>query len=138
MIQNRNLAPDARQRRSVFSSAIDMSSDTVQRSLVLLDLTRDIKIIRADMIFTTAGDTGTVQPVIVGTVADSDKYFDFSHTATVAATANGKTERMTQLSTDLLPKGTPLFVEREASGAATNTSVLQVMITYELVDRLTY
>lgn len=135
MIRHRNLHPDTRKRYGV-SRVIDMSVDAATMSVVAFDPDQDIKVRRATIVFTLDGSTGTVQNIQLGVQGALTRYAAFAHNIVAATNQAGDVETVTMTNlTTLVPRGTALVVTR-AAGAATNTSDLQVVVEYELVDRL--
>lgn len=135
MITNKNLHPQARARHAR-SRLIDMSSDTRQSTAVVLSQSSDVRICRADIVFTADGDTNAVQPVTIGVQGALTRYANHSHNVVAATNQEGDVEAVTMTNlTILVPKGTAVLIRR-AAGASTNTSELMVILEYELVDKL--
>lgn len=129
MIRNRNLAQDAKKRKLVVP--FDISALTTGGSVV--DTKNDIRVKEIDFVYRIATDSGTVgESIQVGIAGALTTYFTGAPTA---SQAQGTVQNKTVASTALVPKGTALLVTKSAYAGQTNTGEVDVVVTYEYVDR---
>jgi hypothetical protein len=130
-IRNRNLHKAVRVRRTA-PVHVDISTDSNNLTVLLLDNERHIKITKVLLHYTIITDTGSHRVFNVGTLADDDAFFTGT---TLDSTAAGTVVDCTPLLSTSLPAGTAL-VFTTATGAGTNTGEFDVVVEYEVLDRL--
>lgn len=129
MIRNRNLAQDAKKHKLVVP--FDISEAVTGGSVV--DQLNDIKVTAIDFVYRIATDAGTVgESIQVGIAGALTQYLTAAPTA---SQAQGVVQSKTVASTALVPKGTALLVTKSAYSGQTNTGEVDVVVTYEYVDR---
>ena len=130
MIQNKNLCRAAKKR--VIQTYFDLSS-TTNCAVVYLDPENVTKVVRIDMIYVVATNTGTHgEHIWVGTPANPDHYA----IADVAPSIDvGTKAEQTLLHTTLLAAGTALVMRRSALSGQTNTGEVVVQTHVETIDR---
>jgi len=130
MIRNRNLERGARKR--VLTHVIDISAANVQ-ARGMVDAENDIRILRIDFVYSVATDSGTVpENIQIGTAATAGKYFAGAPSQSQAL---GTVQAKTVASTDLLPAGTALIINKSAATGGSNTGEVTVCVYYERVDK---
>lgn len=129
MIRNRSMTLDCKKHKLVVP--FDISGTVCGGSVV--DSRNDIKVTAIHFVYRIATDGGTVgESIQVGVAGALTQYLTAAPTA---SQAQGTVQSKTVASTALVPAGTALLVTRSAYAGQTNTGEIDVVVTYEYVDK---
>lgn len=134
MIKNRNMHVDARVRRAIGPAAAIANATALQRTVLVFDPDRDIKIHRIDFSYNVASDAAAITSVTMDVGVDGalQRYCAFIPAVSKAVGTNAQATLTN--GTTLLAKNTALVFTKTA-GTSTNAGFVQPIVCYEVIDK---